>query len=88
MTMTKHFNKVQSESRKGAAAMKKMVTMTTSNHASDACYAPAACAASVKMETVGILGTAVAAVFFLSDVLLGLVSLAVRIMLPRNTANP
>ena len=61
--------------------MKQMSTMWTSHHFSDACYAPASCAASMTMEIAGILGTAVAAVSFLSDVLLGLVSLAVRIPL-------
>ena len=67
--------------------MKQMSTMWTSHHFSDACYAPASCAASMTMEIAGILGTAVAAVFFLSDVLLVLVSLAVRIILPQ-TAKP
>lgn len=62
--------------------MKNMVSMMPSHSASGACFAQADFAASMKMESVGVLGTA-AAVSFLSDILLEATALAVRIMLPR-----
>ena len=82
MTMTKRFNEVQSESQKEAAEMKKTVSMMTSHSASGACFAQADFAASMKMESVGVLGTAAEAVSFLSGILLEAAALAVRIMLP------
>ncbi len=67
-------------------AMGQMVTM---NMSADACAAPANQSAAMTMSASRgiILDTAVLAVSFLFDVLLGVSALAVRILLPRR-ANP
>ena len=65
--------------------MKAMYRMYTMNMFADACAAPACQSASMAMTStrrVRILDTAVLAVSFLFDVLVGLISLAVRIILP------
>ena len=57
-----------------------MYRMTTNHMSADACTAPACQSASMTYNCAAILGTAVLAVSFLSDLLLGLASAAVRIV--------